>query len=218
MFMHYTASSSLLQIFRKIRTDEYNRIIHFYALYEKEIITLDAEEYLTILSYYINALFEVGGYELEVIKQSSILLECSIVENIQYIDGQDIYMRALLQKAISLMHIDRKDEGLHIAKQLYALAPFNKTYKRFYKDCLILTRPKWIIYSFRASIGFMLSAIVIKIIGFILALGSIENILLMSVFILSSLCSLACLYGLYQYVHKPLQAVTKAKKEPFDAV
>lgn len=209
METQYIANSTLLRYFRSIEPGAYLHIMDFFESYETEIQALEVQEYIIILSYYIDALYEVGDYEKEVIYYTEILLEQSIIENIQFVDGQDIYMRALLQRAVSFLQINDFNNAYILAKQLYRLAPNDSTCQRLIKDCLLLNKPKWILKALKYSIVFAALAVFIKISDMIFAFGNIGIALILISLLMSCTFSLSCLYGQYKYIQKPMKAILK---------
>lgn len=170
-----TAQSQHSPLFRQFRTLPLNQhfaIIRFLMSYESDIEDLAVEEQIIIWSYYVQALHEEGGLEPKLIPTAKMLLEYSIIYNIQFVDGVDIYLRTLQQLAIAYLRTEQYEEATRIATQLCQLAPKQKLNTQLLQNCLQMQRPSWVQ-------GFWAWGLLAILVG---VLTSILNILLVETF------------------------------------
>jgi hypothetical protein len=170
-----TAQSQHSPLFRQFRTLPLNQhfaIIRFLMSYESDIEELAVEEQIIIWSYYVQALHEEGGLEPKLIPTAKMLLEYSIIYNIQFVDGVDIYLRTLQQLAIAYLRTEQYEEATRIATQLCQLAPKQKLNSQLLQNCLQMQRPSWVQ-------GFWAWGLLAILVG---VLTSILNILLVETF------------------------------------
>lgn len=166
MSIKYTEQSRIFRDFRAIPYSDYFYLIRFYEQYNKDINRLPFDEALIMSYYYANALFETQEYSnhIEVAKH---ILEQSILHNVRYIDGEDIYILMLYKRTIA--HLELGDQAIaqNLATQLVRLAPDHYLYQLLLRQCFIRVRPTWIRSILTLSIAASL-------------LGAISTIVLMS--------------------------------------
>ncbi|MCP4441329.1 MAG: hypothetical protein GY810_20680 [Aureispira sp.] len=214
MGIKYTEQSRIFKSFRAIPYSDFYNLIRFYERYEDGIADLPLDEYLVIAYYCSNALFETGEYE-EYISWANKILEYSIIHNVQYIDGEDIYLCTLRQKTFAHFKLNQIEKATKLAHQLIKITPASKKHSRLLRKCLRKQRPRWIDNFLVAGVGLI----------FIGALISIARILLIEAFYPNLLSFISVLEGLfwsigiagfvasafgrYYYVGKHVKAVTK---------
>ena len=159
MSIQYQQPSSLFKNFRGIPTSQHFAIIRFVEQNASDIEYLSIEERMVIQSYYVDALFEEGGMEQQFIAYARQLLEDSIALNIQFIDGQDIYLRTLYQKANAHLRLGDAAQATKIATQLLRLAPKQVAYQTLVRDCLLVVRPSWVRASWAMGLGLIILGI-----------------------------------------------------------
>lgn len=157
MSLSSTHSSKLFQDFRAIHPGNYRSLVHFYQQHEMEIDDLPMQEQFVIWCYYANALYGIGGGE-EHIQLVNKILEYSIVYNIQYVDGIDIYAFMLYQKAISHLRISEWDKAVRIATQLLRIDPHQPQHFRLLRRCLLAKRPRWVKHLLATSLALLIVA------------------------------------------------------------
>lgn len=138
-----TYQSKVFRDFKTLDKRNYHAVVRFYERHQKEIPALDFDEAFVLQLHYCNALFEVGHYEKQ-IQMSDVVIECSILENIQYYQGEDVYLKTLFQKAKSLYHLEQYDQSEHILKELIKLSPNHKSYPKLLKRCFTKSSPAYI--------------------------------------------------------------------------
>lgn len=125
----YSANTRILKDFKHISKKDYVNIVRFYRATKPYLSQMNFEESFAISTAYLNALFHLKEYQ-EVILQADKIIETSILENIQYQDGEDIYLRTLYQKAISLYYIDDVAGAEKILLTLLNMRPYNPIYRQ----------------------------------------------------------------------------------------
>lgn len=159
MSIQYKQPSSLFKNFREIPLSQHFAIIRFVELNAPDIEYLGVEERMVIWSYYVDALFEEGGMELKFVEYAQQLLEDSILFNIQFVDGRDIYLRTLYQKSIAHLRLGESEQATNIAIQLLRLSPKQVVYQSLVRDCLLIVRPSWVRASWAMGLGLIIMGI-----------------------------------------------------------
>jgi hypothetical protein len=162
MHLQYQQPSELLAHFRQIPSNQHFAIIRFFEQNTPVLGNLPIQDYVTLLSYYVDALYEEGGFDAQILTNTEELLELSIVHNVQYVDGQDIYLRSLLQRAVAFIHLGKIAEATHLSKQLLRLAPNQKVCQQLLHDCLMMQRPTWVQQAWAGAILLVLVAMLLS--------------------------------------------------------
>jgi hypothetical protein len=202
----FTHLSSLFQMFRLIPLSQHFALIRFFKQHEKEIEQLPTEEHITMLAYFVDALHQEGGQDTALIKNAEDLLQLSILHNLQFVDGEDIYLRTLYQKTIAHLRLNQLEKATKIARQLLHLAPHSRQYRQLLQECLLLNRPNWVkncfglgIFALAAAISFSVTNILF-IESFYYNWLIISQLFEFSAYGLSVLFLLAGLFGHYYFV------------------
>jgi tetratricopeptide (TPR) repeat protein len=132
-------SKSQSKVFRDFKTLDkrnYHSVVRFYEKYRMAILALPFDEAFVMKLTYCTALFEVGRYEqhLEVADE---IIESSILNNIQFYQGEDIYLKTLFQKAKAQFELKNYEASKHILKELLKLSPRQKTYPKLLHRCYL---------------------------------------------------------------------------------
>jgi hypothetical protein len=162
MHLQYQQPSELLAHFRQIPANQHFAIIRFFEQNTPVLGNLPIRDYVILLSFYVDALYEEGGFDAQVLSNTEELLELSIIHNVQYVDGQDIYLRTLLQRAVAFIHLGKIAEATHLAKQLLRLAPEQKVCRQLLHDCLMMQRPNWVQQAWAGAILVVLVAMLLS--------------------------------------------------------
>lgn len=120
--------------FRRLDKQNYHSIVRFCEEHRKAIEELSDTAFFEVEANYVNALFETEAYRKH-IKVSNRLIQLSILQNIQYVNGEDIYLKTLFQKAESHLFIGDFDEAIHISKEIIKLQPKNKEFVNLLSRC-----------------------------------------------------------------------------------
>ena len=151
-----TYYSKIYQEFKAIEGKEHLSIVRFYESYEADIPQLNFTEYFELLISYTNALFEIGAYQTHA-KVVDIAIQHSILYNIKFYNGQDIYTELLFKKAASCYHLMEYDQTEHILRELIKISPYNEMTHRFLKKCLKRKHPEYLKNARGLSILFLLA-------------------------------------------------------------
>ncbi len=138
-----TYYSKIYKEFKEIQGNEHLSIVRFYESYEKDIPHLNFSEYFELLISYTDALFEIGAYQIHA-KAVDIAIQESILNNIKFYNGKDIYTELLFKKAASCFNLMEYDQTEHILRELIKIAPYNELFQRFLKKCLRRKHPAYL--------------------------------------------------------------------------
>ena len=143
--------SELYKDFRHIRRDDVYAQIRFYERHADELIQLNNEEHFTVSCYYANALFAAEEFE-RYLELAPNILERSIIEDIQFVDGIDVYLHNLENMAVAFLKLKNHEKAIKIAVQLYAVSGRQKKYGLLLKKILKSRRPKMILNLFAFAV------------------------------------------------------------------
>jgi len=143
MSIKYSEQSRIFRDFRSIPYSDYYYLIRFYEQYDQDIDFLPFDEGLIMSYYYANALFETYEYDTH-IEIATYILEQSIMHNVRYIDGEDVYMTMLYKKTFAHLKLGEVDKAKKLATQLVRLEHKNPLYKALLVQCFLEVRPHWI--------------------------------------------------------------------------
>lgn len=162
-FQSKTYQSSLFKNFKAISAGEFRQIMWYYERHQKAILALDFEEYFEILVTYTHALFEVAEYQKH-IKMADLVIETSIIENIKYVNGQEIFKAMLFRKAASHYNLFEYKKAIHVLRELLKIEPNDHENMLFLEKCLRKDKPQ-IVRNTRAIaiLLFLVSALTISI-------------------------------------------------------
>lgn len=138
-----TYYSKIYKEFKSIAANEHLSIVRFYESYEADIPNLNFTEYFELLISYSDALFEIGAYQSH-LQVADSAIQISILNNIKFYNGQDIYTELLFKKAASYFNLMRYNEAEHILRELVKITPYNETIHRFLKKCLLRKQPNYL--------------------------------------------------------------------------
>lgn len=138
-----TYDSAVFKEFNRLDEDNHQSVVHFYEQHKEDMMTLNFDERFIILLAYCNSLYEINAYKKH-LRVSDEIVERSIYHNIQFFNGEDIYLKTLYRKAKSFFHLHEYDSAKHIAQELVKITPGNRSYAQLLNKCLIRQRPKLI--------------------------------------------------------------------------
>lgn len=95
---------------------------------------LNFDEFFIMELAYCNALFQMDMFEKHITTANHII-ELSILHNIQFYEGEDIYHRTLFQKAQAHKALNQLPQAIHLAKELIKMNSVTKEYQQFLKRC-----------------------------------------------------------------------------------
>ncbi len=206
--------SELYSNFRHIRRDDVYAQIRFYERHADALSYLNSDEHFTVCCYYANALFAAEDFERYLLIAPEIL-EKSIVDNIQFVDGVDVYKDHLEKMSIAYLKLKDYETAVKICVQLYNISGRAKKYKMLLKRILKSQRPKIILDLFAVSLCLGLAWTSCEI-GSLLVLEAFYAKAAIMIDMLQSLllyallgCSSVALLGHYFYVGRRLRKIIK---------
>ena len=134
MSIKFSKESRIFRDFRCIPYADYHYMIRFYEQYFVDIDHLPFDEGMIIRYYYAVALFETEAYH-SFLALANEMIEKSIVNNIQFIDGQDVYMNLLYKKVVAHLQLKELSKALHLSQQLVRIVPQENKYTHLLYHC-----------------------------------------------------------------------------------
>lgn len=126
--------SPVFKDFETLGKQNYHEIVHFCERNRDAMFQLNFDEFFIMELAHCNALFEMKYYKKHIFIANSII-ELSILNNVQFYQGEDIYHKTLFQKAQAHKLINDVPQAIHIAKELLKMTPNSKEYHQFLKVC-----------------------------------------------------------------------------------
>jgi hypothetical protein len=138
-----TQHSQTFRAFTELDPNAHRAMLRFFERNREEIDALDFEEYFVLLAAYTNALFETGDHRRHLVYAKE-LVEQSIVHNIQYLHDEDIYQKALFQKAASHHQLGHFAHTEYILMELLKIDPDNSLVRQFLAKSYREARPNYV--------------------------------------------------------------------------
>ena len=104
-------------------------------MYEDKIADLEIEESFDMLLAYADALFEIGEHEKH-LEAADRILEGSVMNNIKFFHGEDIFQKTLFQKAASNFNLYEFEKCDYILREMLKIDPYDRDGALFLKKCL----------------------------------------------------------------------------------
>jgi hypothetical protein len=153
--------SKIYRDFRAIEASDWRVIVRYYENCEKQIRELDFEEYFEIMNTYTKALFEIGAYQKHLLMADAVI-EASVMNNIKFLNGEDVFHRTLFKKAASCYHLHELEKCEHILRELIRIDPNDTNSGLFLKKCLRKMQSALVRQTRAAAVFlFLMSAIII---------------------------------------------------------
>jgi len=165
-----TYHSKVYRDFKEVEATAFRTIIRFYESFENEIRKLEFGEYFELLIAYTNALFEVGSYQKHLL-MADVAIEASVMHNIKFFGGVDIFHQMLFKKAASCYHSKDYPKADYILRELIRIDPFDKDAILFLKKCLRRMRPD-LIQNTRAASVFLFFMVIVLVCVEVLAVNN----------------------------------------------
>jgi hypothetical protein len=210
MSIKYSEQSRIFRDFRSIPYSDYYYLIRFYEQYYQDIDHLPFDESLIMSYYYANALFETQEYDLH-IETSNYILEQSIINNVRYIDGEDVYMTVLHKKTYAHLKLGEIETAQNLATQLVRLDHHHSSYPILLRQCFLAKRPSWISPVLTASaVSTILGAIITIIFSFFyLSLHAQAVLIPYSLLLFAGIGLFTTAIAYYKYVTAPVRQILK---------
>ncbi len=149
--------------FKAIDAGEFRQVVWYYERNEKAILQLEFDEYFEILIAYTNALFEISEYQRHILMANAVI-EISIMENIQIVNGQEVFKTMLFRKAASHYNLFEYKKAIHVLRELLKIEPNNTENALFLEQCLRNDQPQMARRTRAAAVFlFLLSALTVSI-------------------------------------------------------
>lgn len=153
--------SAVYRDLRAIDPADKQRYIRIYEEKEGLIGRLDPLEYFELTVLYVDALFATGAHR-EHLLMVDLVLFTSIDQNIQFLEGEDIYERMLFRKAASAFRVMDYPLSEHVCKELIKLYPTEPLYERLLRTTRFRQQKKLLQFGRATAIFcFLLTALVI---------------------------------------------------------
>lgn len=210
MSIKYSEQSRIFRDFRSIPYSDYYYLIRFYEQYDQDISHLPFDEGLIMSYYYANALFETQEYDTH-IEMSNYILEQSIINNVRYIDGEDIYMTVLHKKTYAHLKLGEIETAQNLATQLVRLDTNHYLYHILLRQCFLEKRPTWIrpVLTMSAVTTVMGAIITIVFSSFYMSLPAQAVMIPYSLLLLALTGLITTAVGYYKYIIAPVRQILK---------
>lgn len=151
------------------RLDEENApsVVHFFEQHQEEVLTMNFEERFIMLLTYANALYDVNSFEKHIIVADDII-ELSIVHNIQFFNGEDIFLKTLFKKAKSYFQLHHYKKAEHVCRELVKLIPNHQPYSQLLRKSMIRQRPVLVKKMLATGVFLYLLSVVLIVINLLL--------------------------------------------------
>ncbi len=138
-----TYDSKVFLEFSRLDEENFRTVVHFFEKNQEAVITMNFEERFIMLLTYANALYEINAYKRH-LRVADEIIELSITHNIQFFNGEDIYLKTLFQKAKSYFHLHEYKASEHVSTELVKMVPNHSPYSKLLNKCLIRQRPAYV--------------------------------------------------------------------------
>lgn len=153
--------SAVYRDLRDIDPADKQRLIRVYEEKEDLIGRLDPLEYFELTVLYVDALFATGAHRKHLLMVDLVIFT-SIDQNIQYLEGEDVYERMLFRKAASAFRIQDFPLSEHVSKELIKIYPDQALYERLLRTAKFRQEKGLLQFGRAAAIfGILLTALVI---------------------------------------------------------
>ena len=210
MSIKYSEQSRIFRDFRSIPYSDYYYLIRFYEQYDQDLDHLPFDESLIMSYYYANALFETQEYDLH-IETSNYILEQSIIHNVRYIDGEDVYMTVLHKKTYAHLQLGEIEMAQNLATQLVRLDENQHAYTILLQECFLAKRPSWVRPVLTASaVSTILGGIITIIFSFFyLSLPAKAVLVPYSLLFVAAIGLFLTAIAYYKYILAPVRQILK---------
>ena len=142
---HYSPAyrDRIVEAYHEIKDISHESVIAFYEKNSTGIKYLDIEDQFEMLARYCKALFLTSNYQKHIFIADE-LIEKSIYHNIQYVQGVDVYLEALFDKAASLYNLGKIVKCKKILTALIRLNKNEKAYRYLLLKCYLYDKPKYV--------------------------------------------------------------------------
>ena len=150
----------IYQEFKALEERDYRAIVAFYEEHVETLQQLEFRELFEVLTIYANALFEIGEYEKH-IEQAGSVIRLSIMHNVKYHRGKDIYQHSLFRKAASHYNVMQYDSANHILTELIKMHPRQEKHQQFLRKSMVKNLPGYVKNARAGSVLLFLAAAIV---------------------------------------------------------
>jgi len=162
----HTKGSPIFEKFKELDKEQPRDIVYFFKKYEVAFKELDFNEQNHLLAAYGDALFELGRYR-PYLKVADCLIELSILQNVRFIQGEDIYRKSLYQKGLAYFYLHDYRAASHIARELIKISPGHRAYRNLLRRCMIRERPPYVLRLIRGGAAIYFFCVLLVVIEFV---------------------------------------------------
>jgi len=162
----HTKGSPIFEKFKELDKEQPRDIVYFFKKYEVAFKELDFNEQNHLLAAYGDALFELGRYR-PYLKVADCLIELSILQNVRFIQGEDIYRKSLYQKGLAYFYLHDYRAASHIARELIKISPEHGAYRNLLRRCMIRERPSYVLKLIRGGAAIYFFCVLLVVIEFV---------------------------------------------------
>ena len=159
----HTLYSPLMRQYKAVSHRDARLVVSFCKTNEVAIAALSGEEYFAIWTDFMDALHAVGdwGYLPAVADE---VVYYTIANNIKYYNGEDIYLKALYLKSLSLYYLFGTAQAIAILGELLRLQPTSRRYAVLLRKCYARERSAGVRFLYASAIGlYVLAAVAVLV-------------------------------------------------------
>lgn len=158
----FTPPVQLLRLYRDFKAidprDPYG-IIRYYERYEMQLSALEWKEHLECMLAYTQALLDTDDFARHVV-MCDFLIEWVMRENIREINGEDPFLKLLLDKGRALYRSDQLPAAVSVLSELERIHPgYSKTRPLLLQSLLQQRTPRKQLFRALSLLFFLLSAL-----------------------------------------------------------
>lgn len=158
--------SPIFEKFKELDREQPRDIVHFFKKHEVAFKELDFNEQNHLLAAYGDALFTLGRYR-PYLKVADCLIELSILQNVRFVQGEDIYRKSLYQKGLAYFYLHDYRAASHIARELIKISPGHRAYRNLLRRCMVRERPPYVLRLIRGGAAIYFFCVLLVVIEFV---------------------------------------------------
>lgn len=120
--------SYILKKFQQEGLESYRSIVRFYEHNKTEIDELEFKDFFSVFIEYVDALYEIGAHH-KFIKLADRVIELSVIHNISFFEGKDVFEYFIYKKANALINIGLLDQAEKVSLELLKIDSNKPRYK-----------------------------------------------------------------------------------------
>ncbi|TVR77782.1 MAG: hypothetical protein EA409_11230 [Saprospirales bacterium] len=120
--------NNILKKFQQEGLESYRSIVRFYEHNSVEIDALEFKDFFSVYIEYVDALYEIGAHH-KFIKLADEVIELSVLNNVSFFEGKDVFEYFIYKKANALINIGLLDQAEKVALELLKIDSDNQRYR-----------------------------------------------------------------------------------------